>query len=263
MELTRAKNEELMALKNQQQTLSDLLEKSWGQSRHRTITEIFLKLWNSTKPPWKPSPTNGKMLNQQRTRNDRKSRKPNGSNSNIMKYMEGRALTVVRSEFIMQQSEGQQHKTGISSKTFGWMQKTDAKWRTFWNLGVYLHPDSNKLHKKIAEMFWEHGVDLIQLPSDSWNFACCVCIHAVKVIPAGGKSRNLQGTYCILAVRSAASKKQNLGALSMTVLTCEVESRVPCLEARKGKNHHKIIVRSCHWSIETSDSQWHQSNVQV
>lgn len=39
----------------------------------------------------------------------------------------------------------------------------------------------------------------------------------------------LQVTYMVLAVGPGASQEQNLGALGMTVLTRQVESRVSCL----------------------------------
>lgn len=37
-------------------------------------------------------------------------------------------------------------------------------------------------------------------------------------------------TYVVLAVRPGSTKEQNLGALSVTVLTRQVERRVPCLK---------------------------------
>ena len=51
----------------------------------------------------------------------------------------------------------------------------------------------------------------------------------------------------VLAVGPGASQEQNLGALSMAILTREVESCVSCLETAGGKSQSlvSVIVHSC------------------
>lgn len=65
---------------------------------------------------------------------------------------------------------------------------------------------------------------------EGWDVTTAWC----GVHPAASASMLVhegQMTYCVLAVGPAASEQQNLGALSMTVLARQVESRVSCLEA--------------------------------
>jgi len=77
-------------------------------------------------------------------------------------------------------------------------------------------------------------------------------------------------TYVILGIRPGASQEQNLGALSMTILTRKVESYIPCLEmvreeislalgeASETQNRENVIDKKSHeenekWSRLTLD----------